>query len=213
LSKAAVSPGRPSRIFSGLPPHGRGQRIGLYGGSFNPPHEGHRRIALIALNRLRLDAIWWLVSPGNPLKEHDGLAATAERMRDAARLAAHPRMPVSGLETVLNVRYTADLAEKLTRRVRGVRFVWIMGSDNLASFHHWDRWPEIARRFAIAVINRPGTLAAPLNAPVARTLAAYRVNESSSAALARRKPPAWTYINGPRISTSSTVIRQLAHHD
>ena len=210
MKTALLNGRRPSRIFPGIPPHGRGQRIGLYGGSFNPPHAGHRHIAVAALNRLRLDAIWWLVTPGNPLKEQRGLAALSERMQEAARLAAHPRMHVSGLEATLSVRYTADLAKKLAC-VRGVRFVWIMGSDNLASFHHWDRWPEIARRFPIAVINRPGTLAAPLSAPAARALAAYRVNKSSSVALAGREPPAWTYLIGPRISTSSTAIRRLAH--
>ena len=201
---------RPSRIYAGLPPFGRGQRIGLYGGSFNPPHDGHRQIALIALHRLQLDAIWWLVTPGNPLKANDGLGSLAERMQATARLAAHPQMVISGLETKLNTRYTADLAEKLTRRVRGARFVWIMGGDNLAGFHLWDRWQDISRHFPIAVINRPGTLTAPLNAPAAHALARYRVEAPASGQLALYRPPAWVFITGPRTSASSTGIRNAA---
>jgi nicotinate-nucleotide adenylyltransferase len=190
-----------------LPPFGCGQRIGLYGGTFNPPHEGHRQIALIALHRLQLDAIWWLVTPGNPLKATEGLVAQAERMDAAARLAAHPRMAVSGVEAKLNTRYTADLATRLTRRVETVRFVWIMGSDNLADFHRWDRWQDIAGHFPIAVINRPGTLTAPMNAPAARTLARFRARESAANRLAFMPPPAWIYLTGPRTSASSTGIR------
>ena len=193
-----------------MPPFGRGQRIGLYGGSFNPPHDGHRQIALIALHRLQLDAIWWLVTPGNPLKQNVGLGSQGERMQAAARLAAHPRMAISGMETKLNTRYTADLADKLTDRVSGVRFVWIMGGDNLASFHRWDRWRDIAGHFPIAVINRPGTLTAPLNAPAAHALARYRVESAASGQLALCRPPAWIFITGPRTSASSTVIRNAA---
>jgi len=210
LNGADTNPVRPSRIYPGLPPFGSGQRIGLYGGSFNPPHGGHRQIALIALHRLKLDAIWWLVTPGNPLKENDGLEAPAGRMEAAARLAAHPRMVVSGLETRLNTRFTADMAEKLTRRVKTVRFVWLMGSDNLAGFHCWDRWRDIADHFPIAVINRPGSLTAPLNAPAAQALARYRIEESAGSILAECRPPAWIFITGPRTSASSTGLRNAA---
>ena len=199
---------RPSRIFAGVPPHGRGQRIGLYGGSFNPPHDGHRQIAVAALNRLQLDAIWWLVTPGNPLKDRGNLLSLEERMRGTAALAAHPRMPVSGLEARLNIRYTADLAARLRQRLSSVRFVWIMGSDNLASFHQWDRWREIAMSFPIAVINRPGTLTAPLSSRAARTLSKNRVSGHAARRLADRIPPAWTFINCRRTDVSSTDIRQ-----
>ena len=201
---------RPSRIYPGLPPFGRGQRIGLYGGTFNPPHDGHRQIALIALHRLQLDAIWWLVTPGNPLKQNDGLGTLEERMAAVARFCAHPRMVVSGLETKLSTRYTADLAEKLTLRVSTARFVWIMGGDNLAGFHRWDRWRDIARHVPIAVINRPGTLTAPLNAPAAHFMARYRVEASASGQLALYRPPAWVFLTGPRTSASSTRLREAA---
>lgn len=199
---------RPSRIFQGIPSHGRGQRIGLYGGSFNPPHSGHRQVAVAALNRLQLDAIWWLVTPGNPLKETGELVSAKDRMRDAAALASHPRMYVTGLESVLDIRYTADLAHRLRRRMPHVRFVWIMGSDNLAQFHRWDRWRDIARHLPILVINRPGSLNAPLNAPAARAFSACRIDIGAAVELASRKPPVWSYFVCPRTAVSSTVIRQ-----
>ncbi len=166
-------------------------------------------MALIALNRLKLDAVWWLVSPGNPLKDNDGLQSSAARMEQAAALAAHPRMPVSNLETALNIRYTADLAEKLSSRASHARFVWIMGSDNLATFHLWERWRDIAVTFPIAVVNRPGTLTAPLNAPAAHNLAAYRMAQNAADCLAGSHPPAWTFLIGPRAPASSSAIRQM----
>jgi nicotinate-nucleotide adenylyltransferase len=207
LSDAGAGTLKASRIYEGLPPCGRGQRIGLFGGSFNPPHHGHRRIALIALQRLRLDAIWWLVTPGNPLKVTSGLPPLAARMQAVAGLAAHPRMVVSGVEAEFRTRYTADLAGLLKTRLPAVRFVWIMGGDNLATFHRWERWRDIAAAFPIAVINRPGSLCAPLGSPAVRALADYRIPESASGELASRDPPAWVYINAPRTAASSTGLR------
>lgn len=197
-----------SRRFAGLPPCGRGQRIGLYGGSFNPPHDGHRQVALIALRRLRLDAIWWLVTPGNPLKATSDLPTQIERMDAVAEIAAHPQMSVSGMEAAFRTRYTADLARILKVRHPEIRFVWIMGGDNLATFHRWDRWRDIAGAFPIAVISRPGSLSAPLSSQAARALARYRIPESASGELALREPPVWVYINGPRTAASSTGIRR-----
>lgn len=207
MSNAGASALQKSRTYEGLPPCGSGQRIGLYGGSFNPPHDGHRQIALIALRRLRLDAIWWLVTPGNPLKATSGLPTQTERMDAVAELAAHPRMSVSGAEAAYRTRYTADLAGILKARRPEIRFVWIMGGDNLATFHRWDRWRDIALAFPIAVINRPGSLSAPLSSPASRALARYRIPESASSELAFREPPAWVYINAPRTAVSSTGIR------
>ena len=167
---------RPSRVFLGLPPHGAGQRIGLFGGTFNPPHEGHRRASLLALERLGLDRIWWMVTPGNPLKANGGLPPLAERMEPAARVAAHPRIFVSGAETGFRTRYTADLIAVLMARAPTTRFVWIMGSDGLVDFHRWENWQGIAAAVPIAVVNRPGTLLAPLSSRAAQALSRYRVD-------------------------------------
>ncbi len=196
-----------SRVYPGIPPHGSGQTIGLYGGSFNPPHAGHRRVALIALRRLQLDAIWWLVSPGNPLKDHDGLAEHDERMLAAAATARHPRIAITGLERRHGLHFTADLAGFLTTRCPRTRFVWIMGGDNLAQFHLWHRWTRIADQIPMAIINRPGWLAAASNARVAQIYAQSRIDEQDASHLPYLSPPAWTYITAPRTDLSSSIIR------
>jgi nicotinate-nucleotide adenylyltransferase len=201
------APARPSRSFEGVPPHGAGQRIGLLGGSFNPPHEGHRRISLMALRRLGLDCLWWMVTPGNPLKDVAALPPLAERMRRAAAIAAHPRIVISGAEQVFRTPYTADLIAILKMRAPDVRFVWVMGSDNLAQFHRWEDWHAIARSVPIAVVNRPGFLAAALSARSTWALLRYRVDEQDALALADRDPPAWVFMNGPRSTVSSTALR------
>ncbi len=198
---------RASRIYSGLPPHGAGQRIGLYGGSFNPAHAGHRHVSLLALRRLALDGIWWLVTPRNPLKDADGLPPLHERMRRAAEIAAHPRIAVSGVEASIRTRYTADLIQILKSRAAATRFVWIMGGDNLAQFHRWERWREIAGAVPIAVVNRPGHLMAPLSAVAAQALGEHRVDEQDAPLLASMQPPAWTFLVGPRTAASSTMLR------
>ena len=197
-----------SRIFSGMPPHGRGQRIGLLGGSFNPAHAGHRRVGLEALRRLRLDQLWWLVTPGNPLKDIRALAPLDKRMRDAAMLAAHPRIAITAIEQELRTRYTADLIGDLRRKAPATRFVWIMGSDNLAQLHRWERWREIAAAMPIAIVNRPGTLAAALASPAAQALSRYRLDEADANTLADHGPRAWLFLNGPRSAASSTAIRR-----
>lgn len=197
----------PSRIVPGLPPHGAKQRIGLYGGSFNPAHKGHRQVSLFAMHRLALDQVWWLVTPGNPLKDVRALPALESRMRFAAEVAAHPRIVVTGVEVQFRTRYTADLLAKLTERSPAARFVWLMGSDLLAQFHRWDRWHEIAAAVPIAVFNRPGHLAAPLSALAAQALGRHRVDEQDAGILADMEPPAWVYLTGPRTAASSTALR------
>lgn len=199
--------GRPSRIFPGLPPFGAGQRIGLYGGSFNPAHAGHRHVSLLALRRLALDRIWWLVTPGNPLKDTGRLPALETRMERAATVAAHPRIFVTGAERELGTRYTADLIRYLKQRAASARLVWIMGSDNLAQLHRWERWREIAASLPIAVVNRPGFLLAPLSAPAAQALAAHRVDPEDAPTLSTLPPPAWLFLTGPRLPVSSTLLR------
>ncbi|MDP4002238.1 nicotinate-nucleotide adenylyltransferase [Methylobacterium sp. NEAU K] len=190
-----------------LPPSAPGMRIGLYGGSFNPAHLGHRHVTLTALRRLGLDRVWWLVSPGNPLKSRSALPPVEARCAQAREIARHPRIAVTGVEAALGVRFTVQTLRYLTRRCPGVRFVWIMGADSLDNFHRWKGFAEIARLLPIAVIDRPGFTMAPLSARAAHRLAGARVAESGARALATRAPPAWTFLHGPRSPLSSTAIR------
>jgi nicotinate-nucleotide adenylyltransferase len=140
-----------------LPPHARAMRIGLFGGSFNPPHAGHLLVAQTALRRLQLDAVWWIVTPGNPLKSHTGLPSLAERMAACRVLiGADPRIIVTGFEADIGTSYTEQSLRYLVRRCPGVDFVWLMGADNLASFHRWQKWRSIASLVPMAVIDRPG---------------------------------------------------------
>ncbi len=196
-----------SRSFAGLPPHGRGQRIGLFGGSFNPPHEGHRAASLIALRRLGLDAVWWLISPGNPLKDTRGLPSIGERMAAAARVAAHPRIAVSAYEQKLGSTYSCDVLAALVARSPSVRFVWLMGADALADLHRWKRWRFIVETVPLAVIDRPGSTLRAARGPAAIAFAADRIGEGRAHLLADTKPPAWVFLYGRRSFQSSTAIR------
>ena len=191
-----------------LPPHPPGLRIGLYGGSFNPPHAGHLHVGLLALKRLRLDRIWWLVTPGNPLKELGGLPPLAERMAAAQALARHPRLAVTGFEAAIGARYTLDSLEYLAGHAPGVRFVWIMGADNLAQFDRWRGWRRIAQLMPFAVIDRPGWTLRAAQSRAALALARFRIDETDAPVLAERAPPAWVFLHGPRSALSSTVLRQ-----
>ena len=188
-------------------------RVGLLGGSFNPPHAAHRAISLFALKRLKLDRVWWLLSPGNPLKEHNGLRTLIERERAARDVAEDPRIDVSCLEAVIGTRYTVDTITHLRRRVSGVRFVWIMGADNLAQFHRWKDWRRIAagRLDAqhVALAAREADLGRQLLHPVAaaQALARYRLPENRAQSLSDQRPPAWVFLTGMKLSLSSTVLR------
>ncbi len=197
----------PSRIFRGLPPHGAGQAIGLFGGSFNPPHAGHRQASLYALRRLGLDQLWWMVTPGNPLKKNGGLAPLLARMQAAAEIASHPRIVISGAEAGFRTRYTADLIQILKQRQPATRFVWIMGSDSLTEFHRWEDWRRLAASVPIAIVNRPRSLAAPLSARAPQALGRYRVDADDARTLPDREPPAWLFLTGPRTAASSTALR------
>lgn len=193
-----------------LPPHGPGLKIGLLGGSFNPPHEAHRAISQLALRRLGLDRVWWLVTPGNPLKDARILPPLAERLADARRVAAHPRIDVTDLEAGIGTRFTADTIAWLKRRFPAVRFVWIMGADNLAQFDRWQNWRAIAEAVPIAVVDRFGASYAATASPAAQALAAARIRERDARSLADRKPPAWVYLHGLKSPLSSTSIRATA---
>jgi nicotinate-nucleotide adenylyltransferase len=181
-------------------------RIGLLGGSFDPPHEAHRAISLFALKRLNLDRIWWLVTPGNPLKDQ-GPRDLAARCEAAQNLANDPRIIVSRLESVIGTRYTIDTIRYLRRRCSGLRFVWIMGADNLSQFHRWESWQQIASEVAIAVIDRPPQSLRALAAPAARALARYRISENKAATLMDHRPPAWVFLTGMKSNLSSTSLR------
>ncbi|QJD18140.1 nicotinate-nucleotide adenylyltransferase [Paracoccus sanguinis] len=183
-----------------------GQRIGLLGGSFDPPHAGHLHITEMALRRFRLDRVWWLVSPGNPLKAH-GPAPLAERIAAARALADDPRIVVTGLEARLGTRRTADTLAAMQALWPGVRFVWLMGSDNLVQFARWDRWQGIAARVPIGVIARPGSRTAARTSRAATILARHRLPEARAALLADATPPAWVLINVPMTALSSSAIR------
>jgi nicotinate-nucleotide adenylyltransferase len=191
-----------------LPPFAAGQTIGLLGGSFNPPHRGHVLASHLALTRLGLDRLWWLATPGNPLKSSADLAALRARIEAAQVLARDPRIAVTGFESEIGSRYTADTLRYLTRRAPRARFVWIMGADNLAQFHRWRDWQEIAASVPILVVDRPGASFAPLSAPAAQALARCRRPENEAAWLAQMKPPAWIFLHGPRSSASSTALRR-----
>jgi nicotinate-nucleotide adenylyltransferase len=193
-----------------MPHAARGTTVGLFGGSFNPAHEGHALVAEISLRRLRLDQLWWMVTPGNPLKDARALAPLSRRIARSALLAPGPRAKVTAFEAAHRVRFSADTLELVIRRNPGVRFVWIMGADNLAGFHKWQRWRWIARTVPIAVIDRPGSTLSFLSSKMARAFARDRVDEDDAPLLSRLAPPAWTFIHGPRSTLSSTAIRNAA---
>jgi nicotinate-nucleotide adenylyltransferase len=190
-----------------LPLHTGGMRIGLLGGSFNPPHIAHRAISLFAIKRLKLDRVWWLVSPGNPLKDHAALRDLDERAEAARRMANDPRIDVSCLEAVIGTRYTADTITYLRRRASGLRLVWIMGADNLAQFHRWQNLRRIASEVPIAVIDRPPQSFRAMAAPAAQALSRYRLPENQAGRLADQRAPAWVFLTGMKLNLSSTGLR------
>ena len=185
----------------------KGMKVGLFGGSFNPPHAGHGLVAEIALRRLALDQLWWMVTPGTPLKSGNELAPLAERLKLSEQVAQNPRIKVTAFEAAHNVRYTADTLALVRARNPGVDFVWVMGADGLRDFHRWQRWRKIVMTFPIAVIDRPGATLSFLSSMVAKTFDYARVDEIDAPRLARMKAPAWTFIHGPRSLLSSTAIR------
>jgi nicotinate-nucleotide adenylyltransferase len=200
----------PARIVAHPPSAGPGQVIGLLGGSFNPPHAAHRMISEVALKRLRLDKVWWIVSPGNPLKRRSETASLAERVRLARQVATGRHIVVTDFEADLPTPYTAATLAFLKAKSPLVRFVWIMGADNLATFERWERWREIFTMVPVVVVDRPGWRLKALSSKAARAFAASRLPESEAATLATRPAPAWTFLTGPLSHLSSTAIRNKA---
>ena len=182
--------------------------IGLLGGSFNPAHGGHRRISLFAREALGLDEVWWLVSPGNPLKPRAGMAPLAARLASAQRLSRRAPIRATVIERELGTRYTLDTLRALRRRYPGLRFIWLMGSDNLAQFHQWKRWREIARVMPIAVIARPGYDARAAASPAAAWLGRYRRSAASVKHRAGWSAPALIHLRFDPDPRSATALRR-----
>jgi nicotinate-nucleotide adenylyltransferase len=182
-------------------------RIGLLGGSFNPAHRAHRRISLTALAELGLDEVWWLVSPGNPLKPANGMASLADRFASALRMARHAPIRVTALERELGTVYTAETLAKLVLRFPQHDFIWLMGADNLAQFHRWRDWRRIARTMPIAVATRPGYDAGALKAPAWGWLRCFVRPATMAKDWTEWRPPALVLLNSPPDPTSATAIR------
>ncbi|BCW87507.1 nicotinate-nucleotide adenylyltransferase [Alphaproteobacteria bacterium SO-S41] len=194
LASRAIAP--PSRL-----------RVGLFGGSFNPPHQGHRHASLVALRRLELDAVWWLVTPGNPLKNQRELAPLEQRLKASVDLENHPRIHVTTLESSLGTRFTADTLKAIAGRFPAINFVWIMGADNLATIHKWRAWRQIFQTMPIVAVARPGYTLKALSSPAARAFAASRIDPDDAALLPFMHAPAWTYLDDRLDPASSTAIR------
>ena len=185
----------------------RGRTVGLYGGSFNPAHEGHLHVASEAIKRLSLDAVWLMVSPGNPLKEKAELAKRKRRKKSLQEMVeGQPRMIVTDIEKKLGTRYSVDTIKTLQAAMPKTRFVWIMGADNMVGFHHWRKWREIAEMLPIAIFDRPGYSVTGLNSRFARQ---YGRNQVPYRQLLSTHTPAWTFVPIPRHTGSATNIRRL----
>ena len=189
-----------------------GPLTGLLGGSFNPAHRGHRRISLFALDKLGLEEVWWLVSPGNPLKPAAGMAPLAARVAAARQQARRAPIRVTAIEHELGTRFTVDTLRALLRRYPKRRFVWLMGSDNLAQFHRWKHWRAIAKAMPIAVIARPGYEATAIASPAMVWLGRYRRRPEALKDPARRSLPALTLLRFDPDPRSATAIRSADPH-
>ncbi|MCU0904000.1 MAG: nicotinate-nucleotide adenylyltransferase [Tabrizicola sp.] len=188
----------------GFPVATRGMVIGLLGGSFDPAHEGHVHITREALKRMGLDQVWWLVTPGNPLKARQP-APMADRLARARAVMQHPRVKITALEAALGTRATIDTITRLREIYPGVTFVWLMGADNLVQFHRWGRWRDILRSVAVGVLARPGSGVQARLSVAARAFRVHQVDRGET--LRGRRPPVWAFVNLPMNDASSSEIR------
>lgn len=191
---------------SSIPYARPGQVVGLFGGSFDPPHRGHVHVTLEAMKAFGLDRVWWLVSPGNPLKSR-GPAPLEQRLDAARAVMKHPRVEISGIEVLTETRATADTLAALRSLYPGVRFVWLMGADNLAQFHRWKDWRQIMDSVPVGVLARPGDRISARMSRAARVYADYRIDGQARHLLGRAEAPAWCFVNVPMVDVSSTEIR------
>ncbi|MGV8949738.1 MAG: nicotinate-nucleotide adenylyltransferase [Cypionkella sp.] len=191
-------------MFQGFPIATKGMVIGLLGGSFDPAHEGHVHLTREAIARMGLDQVWWLVSPGNPLKARQP-APMAERLARARAIMPDPKVVITDLEAKLGTRATIDTITKLKAIYPGVHFVWLMGSDNLVQFHKWNRWRDILRSVPVGVLARPGSGVAARMSVAARAFRAHQVDRGEN--LRNKAAPAWCFINMPMNAASSSAIR------
>ena len=197
---------QPLRAFD-LPPARPGRVVGLLGGSFDPPHAGHVHITREALKLFGLDAVWWLVSPGNPLKAR-GPAPLARRMEAARRIMRHPNVHVTDLEARLGTQHTARTIEALCAACPEVRFVWLMGADNMVQFHRWQDWCAILETVPIGILARPGARLAARASVAARSYECARVPQAEARRLGRMEAPAWCFVNLPMMDASSSRLRR-----
>ncbi len=189
-----------------LPHAADGQTIGLLGGSFDPPHAGHVHISTVALKRFGLDRVWWLVSPGNPLKTN-GPAPIEDRLQASRAVMKHPRIEVTAIEQFLGTRYSADTIARLRQLYPTVNFVWLMGADNLVQFDRWDNWRGIADTVPIGVIARPGDRVSARTSKAAKVYRDFKISGKNARLLSRAVAPAWCFINTPMKDLSSSAIR------
>lgn len=185
-----------------------GRSVGLLGGSFNPAHEGHRHISLQALKRLGLDAVWWLVSPQNPLKPAKGMAPCKTRLEQAAKTARHPKISVTDIERELGTAYTADTLKKLKQLHPSTRFIWLMGGDNLRQIHLWNDWQDIFALVPVCVVDRPPADSIVRASPALERFRPFLVDQSAAPTLKTRRLPAWTILHAPLNPLSASLIRK-----
>ena len=185
--------------------------VGLLGGSFNPAHDGHVHISRMALDRLGLDELWWLVSPQNPLKSTDGMGSLASRLKTAKEVAkAEPRIRVADTESRLKTRYTVDTLAALQAENPNFRFVWIIGADNLRQIPKWKGWRQIFRMVPIAVFPRAPYSLRALNGRAAKRFSRAQIPSRQAYGLALKTPPAWVFLKAPLNAQSATRIRRLS---